>query len=209
MVLAAGGSQRLGRPKQLLPYLGKTLVEHAARTALASGAEEVIIVVGSNADAIRAKLSQLPVKIVLNRNWESGLGSSIRCGVESVSSNSSSVVIALVDQPQITPGLLRDLACRQFETGAPIVASAYDGILGVPCAFGREVFGKLCALSGEAGARELIRKSGLIVEQVSFSGGNIDVDTPEDYQRLISDFELRDPQDPFIDFSHARSPPHS
>jgi molybdenum cofactor cytidylyltransferase len=187
LILAAGASTRLGRPKQLLPYLGTTLVEHAARTAIASGADDVVIVLGAKADAVREKLVGLPIRIAFNSEWGEGMGASIRCGIQALSQDIDCVVIALCDQPHITPDLLRDLAHRQLHTGSPIVASSYDGVIGAPCAFGREMFADLMSLKGDAGARELIRNSPSPIETVAFTGGIVDVDTIDDYKKLAPD----------------------
>ncbi len=179
VVLAAGGSGRMGRAKQLLPYLGHTLVEHAARTAIASGATEVVVVVGAYADEVRQRLRKLKVRVVLNRDWESGMGSSIACGVAALSEAVDTAVIALGDQPRITPAHLRTLGTR----GREIVASSYDGVVGAPCAFARSQFPRLISLTGDQGARSLIRSEN--VETIPFEAANIDVDTPEDYQLLV------------------------
>jgi molybdenum cofactor cytidylyltransferase len=207
VILAAGASSRLGRPKQLLPYLGKTLVEHAARTAIASGAAEVIVVVGAESDAVREKLQGLPVRIVRNVDWAEGMGGSIRCGVAALQDGLECAVVALCDQPRITPDLLRELALRQIETGSRIVASSYDGVVGAPCAFGRELFADLMALQGDAGARDLIRNSAAPVETVAFSGGNVDVDTPDDYRQLVPEAERGEPGDAYRAPKDARGPP--
>ena len=184
IILAAGASTRLGRPKQLLSYKDKTLVEHVTQAALGSEASEVVIVVGFEAEAMRNKLNGLVVSIVENPEWKSGMASSIRCGLLSLRSDIKCVVIALCDQPHVTPELFRKLAVRHFETGAEIVASSYDGILGAPCAFGEPMYPSLLALAGDAGARELIRKSPTPVECVASEGGRVDVDTIEDVQAL-------------------------
>ena len=178
-MLAAGGSGRMGRAKQLLPYLGHTLVEHAARTALASGAAEVVVVVGAHAEEVRRRLRNLNVRVVLNRDWESGMGSSIACGVAALGETVEKAVIALGDQPRITPAHLHTLGTRDGE----IVASSYDGVVGAPCAFARSQFPRLLALTGDQGARSLIRSEN--VETIPFEAANIDVDTPEDYQILV------------------------
>lgn len=206
VVLAAGDSSRLGRPKQLLPYLGQTLVEHAARTALASGAAEVVVVVGAEHEAVRERLRDLPVRVVRNRDWAEGMGSSIRCGVAALGQGVEAAVIALCDQPRVTPHLLRSLAERLFETGCPIVASSYDGVVGAPCAFERARFSELLELRGDVGARALIRGSER-VETVAFSGGNVDVDTPDDYRKLIPDPETGTPRDGVREPRDARAPP--
>ncbi len=184
VLLAAGGSSRLGRPKQLLPYLGRTLVEHAARTALASAAAEVVVVVGAEARAVREALRGLRVRIVENGDWASGMGGSIARGVAALGSGTEAVVVALGDQPRITPSHLRTLAERVSED-RPIVASSYDGVAGAPCAFGRSEFGRLEALKGDQGARDLIRSGGETVEVVEFAGANVDIDTPEDVRAFV------------------------
>lgn len=203
VVLAAGGSSRFGRPKQLLPYLGRTLVEHAVRTALASGAAEVVVVVGAEGPEIRKRLQGLRVRIVTNEAWTEGMGGSIARGVAALSDAVDSTVIALADQPRITPDHLRALA-EQTQTKA-IVASSYDGILGAPCAFARGQFPRLLALKGEEGARHLIRSGNVAV--IEFAAANIDVDTPNDYQALVPEAEAAAPADPIRDPNATRGPP--
>lgn len=207
VVLAAGGSSRLGRAKQLLPYLGRTLVEHAARTALASGAAEVVVVVGAEAAAVREALRGLKVRIVVNPDWALGMGGSIAMGVAALSPGIETAVIALGDQPRITPAHLRTLAGRVFESGRPIVASTYDGVLGAPCAFARSEFERLRALSGDLGARRLVRSAGEDVESIEFAGGNVDVDTPEDYAALVPPADDEILPDLGGDPDSARAPP--
>lgn len=207
VVLAAGASARLGRPKQLLPYLGKTLIEHAVRTAIASGAAEVVVVVGAEADAVRARLHGLPVRVVRNGAWVEGMGGSIRRGVAALGETIDCAVVALCDQPKITPRLLRDLATKALASGSPIVASSYDGVLGAPCAFLREMFPSLLALEGDIGARQLIRSSGLEVETVELDGGNVDVDTAEDVRRLIPHSTVEAPVRVVADAHDPRAPP--
>ena len=201
VVLAAGGSGRMGRAKQLLPYLGHTLVEHAARTALASGASEVVVVVGARADEVRERLRGLGVRVVLNRDWERGMGGSIACGVAALGEGIERVVVALGDQPRITPAHLRTLA----ERDGPIVASSYDGVVGAPCAFARSEFPRLLALEGDEGARSLIRNQQ--VETVPFAAANLDVDTPEDYRALVPLPEGDAPPETDREPDDARGPP--
>jgi len=185
IVLAAGASTRMGRPKQLLPFIGETLIEHAVRTALNSGADDVTVVVGAEEAVVRAKLERFPVRIIFNGDWQEGMGSSIRRGVAAQAAEVTCLVISPCDQPLVTAELYRELAERQIKTQARIVASSYNGVIGAPCAFGQEMFPKLMALQGDTGARQLIRNSLLPVEIVEFAGGNLDVDTIEDYQSLV------------------------
>jgi len=203
VVLAAGGSSRLGRPKQLLPYLGRTLIEHAVRTALASGAGEVVVVLGAEAERVRERLKGLPVRIVLNRDWEAGMGGSLALGIAALSQTIESAVVALADQPRITPQHLRTLA----EKARPIAASSYDGVVGAPCAFTAEVFDRLKRLNGDAGARDIIRGNPDGVTVVEFAGANIDVDTPEDIRWLVPEPSDADPDDVQIKPKDARGPP--
>jgi len=205
VVLAAGASSRLGRPKQLLPYLGRTLIEHAVRTALASGAAEVIVVLGAEAAAVRERLQGLRVRLVTNSAWAEGMGSSIRCGVAAVRADIDSVVIALGDQPRITPDHLRALG----QAALPVVASSYDGVIGAPCAFGRALFDRLMSLSGDEGARSILRSGDHKVETIEFRGANVDVDTPADYVALVPPTVDGEPQDSENESSQTRAPPAS
>ena len=206
VLLAAGGSSRLGRAKQLLPYLGRTLVEHAARTALASGAAEVVVVVGAESAAVREALRGLRVRIVQNDAWAEGMGGSIARGVAALGEEIDAAVVALGDQPRITPAHLRTLAERVRESGKPIVASSYDGVLGAPCAFDRSEFARLRALSGDVGARHLVRSGEEPVEAVVFAGANLDVDTPEDVRLLVPEAEDA-PSEAHEEPDDARAPP--
>ncbi len=207
IVLAAGASARRRKPKQLLPYLGRTLVEHAARTALASGALEVIIVVGADAPALREELKRLPVRVIFNRDWAEGIASSIRYGMNALTPGVGCAVIALCDQPRITPGLLRDLAQRHFESGSPIVASSYDGVMGAPSAFGTDVYSELKSLKGIGGARDIIRRSVGPVEIVEFLDGNVDVEEPATIHWDLLPECTESPCDKYRDPTEARGPP--
>lgn len=168
VVLAAGAPQKGKRLNQLCPYVGGTLVEHAARTALASGAAEVIVVVGDYAEEIRRRLRRLPVRVVVNRDWKEGISSSIRCGISKLRSEPDAAVLYLCDQPHVTPRHLSSLAKRVLTAdGPPIVASSYDGVLGAPSAFAGSIFPRLLELTGPAGARQIIRSADVWVECLS------------------------------------------
>lgn len=183
VVLAAGGSSRMGEPKGLLAYEGTTLVARAARTAIDSGADEVVIVLGAETDALRSALEGLDVRIVVNAAWSEGMGGSIRTGIAGLTDAVGSAVVVLADQPRITAAHLRALAAGLAD--APIVASAYDGVAGAPCAFARSEFGRLLALDGDIGARALVRSGAEPVVTIEFEGARTDVDTPEMYRALV------------------------
>jgi|GEM_PF-455430 len=207
IVLAAGTSTGRSRPKQLLPYLGRTLVEHAARTALASGACEVVVVAGEHAPEIRCLLARLPVRVVQNREWAEGISSSIRTGLAGLRSDASAAIIALCDQPTITAAHLRALGERVLTGDTPIVASSYEGVLGAPAAFSQEMFPRLLELNGPAGARHLIRSADVHVQAITFEGANEEVEIADSFGPLLR--LHRD--DPVVerhgDASGARAPP--
>ena len=128
--MAAGGSARLGRPKQLLEYEGKPLLRRAAETALASHCRPVIVVLGAQAEACAAVLSDLPVRIVVNEGWQEGLASSIRAGLAVLERERPGVdaaILSVADQPYLTPVLLDSLIEHQRATGQKIIAAQYAG----------------------------------------------------------------------------------
>jgi molybdenum cofactor cytidylyltransferase len=183
LVLAAGGSSRLGRPKQLLPYDGGTLVGHAVRVALASDPAELVIVIGAEADSVRTALSGMPGTLVFNSNWQEGIGSSIRIGITAFSAEIECAVVVLADQPKISAEHLRRLSDAISEN-SPVAASTYAGVIGAPCAFARSEFAKLQELRGDAGARSLLRNEKSSTTTIPFEEAMVDVDTMEDYLAL-------------------------
>lgn len=183
ILLAAGASVRLGQPKQLLPYQGKTLLRHAAETAcgLPPGPRPtgVIVVLGANAEQIAPTLEGLPVTIVLADDWQEGMAASLRVGITAVADRDAALVM-LCDQPLVTTNLLAALL-EEWEPGS-IVASDYGEALGPPCVFDRAYFPELLALTGDSGARQLLKK--YPCHTVAFPGGRADVDTWEDASRF-------------------------
>ena len=213
VVLAAGGSSRLGRPKQLVRWRGRTLLRRAAETAVASvreagasvreagasvghparsaavAAGPVVVVLGAHARQMRSELEGLPVRVVVNRRWRDGIAGSLQTGVRAVRAASGrggpgAVLFVTCDQPYVTPRLLRSLVQR-FRRGAPIVACAYAGTLGVPALFDRTFFGELASLEGDAGATRLIERHRDVVRVVAFERGAADVDSPGDVDSLL------------------------
>jgi molybdenum cofactor cytidylyltransferase len=187
LILAAGASTRMGQPKQLLPYRGRTLLRHAAETAVATGCGPVVLVTGALHEALAAEVAGLPVRAVHNSEWETGMASSIRAGLAAVQdAQPSAVLIMLSDQPLVTPELLRQLVAQQQQTHAPVVAAAYGDTLGVPAIFDHTQFSALSQLQGAQGANRLIAGLDAAVGRVAFPAGLLDVDTPEQYAALLA-----------------------
>ena len=184
IILAAGASQRMGRPKQLLRLEGKSLVVRAAEAALASRAWPVIVVLGAGAERIRPELARLPVLAVENPSWPEGLASSIRAGLASLQQFSRQVegaVIALCDQPAFSSAAIGRLVAAQEQGGRSIVAARYGGRAGVPALFLRRHFPALGALTGDEGARHLLTRWPDEVATVDLPELAVDLDTPADY----------------------------
>jgi len=187
ILLAAGGSSRLGRPKQLLVYEGQPLLRRAAETALASQCQPVIVVLGAEAEACRVALQGLPVRIVVNSNWQEGLASSIRAGIAVLEKENSFIagaILSVADQPHLTAPLLNCLMVQQQATGKKIIAAHYAGVPGPPALFDLSFFAQLKTLHGDEGARRVLQENPGEVAFVPFPEGSLDVDTAGDYEKL-------------------------
>lgn len=186
LLLAAGASTRMGRPKQLLSYHGRTLLRHAAETAVAAGCAPIVLVTGALHAELLAEIVGLPILAERNPDWETGMASSIRAGLAAVAAAAPrAVLVMLTDQPLVTPELLRQLIVQQQATQAPIVAAAYGETLGVPAIFDKSLLPELLELQGAQGAGRLIARLGTAVGQVAFPAGLLDVDTPAQYTALL------------------------
>jgi molybdenum cofactor cytidylyltransferase len=189
VILAAGSSSRMGRPKQLLRFGGETLLRRAALAALEAGCEPVVVVTGAHAEQTRGELRGLGVLEVENLRWETGMGSSVRAGVEALleaQAEAAAVVLMLCDQPLVNADVIAALVAAHRETGRETVASQYGESYGVPALFGRTLFDELTRLEGHAGAKQVIKRHASQAHLVPFPGGELDVDTPDDFSRLLS-----------------------
>ncbi|OGX82616.1 hypothetical protein BEN47_04370 [Hymenobacter lapidarius] len=188
LLLAAGASTRMGRPKQLLPYRGRTLLRHAAETAVATGCGPLVLVTGALHEALAAEVADLPFRVVHNPDWQSGMASSLQAGLAAVAAaRPTGFLIMLSDQPLVTPELLLQLLALQRQSQAPIVAAAYGNTLGVPAVFDQSLLPALHRLQGAQGANRLIAELGAAVGRISFPEGLLDVDTPEQYAALLAE----------------------
>jgi molybdenum cofactor cytidylyltransferase len=186
VVLAAGGSERMGQPKQLLPLGGQPMVCRVTERVCAAGLAQVVVVVGAHADAVSQALGNLAVEIVVNRAWAGGLSTSLRAGVGALRSEIQAAIVVLADQPALAPSLLRALVARYQATGALIVAPFYQGQRGNPMLFDRMLFPELSAIEGDRGGRELLARYRDQLERVEIDDPAllIDVDTLQDYERI-------------------------
>ena len=190
VVLAAGMSSRLGSPKQLLAYQGKSLLQHAVNMALQTTMRPVVIVVGANSDLVKKEIEGMEVVVVNNLAWQEGMASSLRCGlaaVQKMNGDANGIIFMVCDQPYVSTSLLNDLINKQRETGKPIVASNYGEAIGPPVLFYENIFQELLQLKGDTGARKIIQQHGDEVAAVLFPKGRIDIDTLADYDALQKD----------------------
>ena len=188
IILAAGSSSRMGRPKQLLPYNGKSLLEHAVDTANDADANPVIVVLGANAALLEKEIDEKKVRIAENKEWKEGMASSVRCGITTllhIAPAVDAVIIMVCDQPFVSSSLLNDLIAVQKNTGKPIVSSQYENAIGPPALFHKSIFPELMKLKGDAGARKIMEQRSNDVATVLFKKGDIDIDTEADYKSLL------------------------
>jgi molybdenum cofactor cytidylyltransferase len=199
IILAAGRSSRLGRPKQLLPLAGEPIIRHTVRRVLASTLDEVVVVIGDDADAVRDALEGLPVRLVVNPRAAEGQSTSVVTGISSLLEASETepereteaVVILLGDQPTIDPTVIDAVIQQWRESNSPVAAARYRDILGSPVLFASPLFPELLRLQGDIGAREIVRAkrdTGELATVTIDRPAPQDVDTDEDYQRLLESF---------------------
>jgi len=188
LLLAAGSSSRLARPKQLLPYQGQTLLRHAAQLAVASPCRPLVLVTGALHDELLPEIDGLPFRVVRNDSWADGMGGSIAAGLAELETAAEgpqvdAVIVILCDQPLLTEEVIGQLIVQFQATGQQVVASAYAGTQGVPALFSRAIFPQLLALRGASGARELLQQYAHL-PTIDFPGGATDVDTEAQYAAL-------------------------
>ena len=189
VVLAAGRSSRLGRPKQLLPLGGEALLRHTLRATLASSLDEVVVVLGHEADAVRAAIADLPVRSVFNPDFARGQSTSVRAGLEALSPETEAAVFLLGDQPGIDPDLITALIAAWRASDAPVVAPRYTDGVGNPVLFDRRVFPNLLTLEGDQGAKPIVRdfqRKGLLETVAIPYASPPDVDTEADYAAILA-----------------------
>jgi molybdenum cofactor cytidylyltransferase len=186
LVLAAGGSRRLGEPKQLLPYGPGTLLDHTLETARASGFDQLIVALGGSSDEVRGRVDLSGAEVVDNPDYGQGCSSSIASGLSAVDPRSGVLVLMLGDQPGVTAATVRALISGRGE-GTPLAVCRYDDGRGHPLAFGRSLFGELGELHGDKAVWKLLDRHAADVVEVRIPGPiPPDVDTRADYEAIVA-----------------------
>jgi molybdenum cofactor cytidylyltransferase len=192
ILLAAGLSARLGKPKQLLIYKGKTLLAHSLQIAIETQLQPIVTVLGANLDTLIESIEPTNTTFVINQEWSEGMASSIRCGMEEllkIAPSIAGVIIMVCDQPYVTTKLLTDLVEKHEHSSKPIIASRYNNNMGTPALFDKTIFALLLSLKGDSGAKKIMKSNPDWVETVDFPFGEIDIDTSLDYELLMKDFK--------------------
>ena len=189
VILAAGESSRFGAVKQLVQFGGTTLVRRIVDAAREATCSPIVAVTGSENEKVSAELRSTTALVVENSEWRRGIGSSIRAGVNAIIdgvANVDAIVLLVCDQPFVDAHVIRKLIALHYETRKPIVAARYANTLGVPALFGSFCFDELLALNEESGAKSIILRERSRVAEFAFPDGKIDIDTPNDYEKLAS-----------------------
>lgn len=189
IILAAGASRRMQEPKQLLEFEGKTFLRRAALAAIESVCKPVVIVLGANFEKTKAEIKDLPVEICFNENWESGLSSSIKTGIENlleIEPDISAAMMTLADQPFVTAHHINRFAEKFYQSKSAMIAAEYNDTIGVPALFAREVFDDFFELSGDKGAKLILEKRREALETIELPEAAFDIDTPQDLLIMIS-----------------------
>ena len=185
LVLAAGGSRRLGRPKQLLPYAGATLLDHTVATARACEFDQLIVALGGESEKVRSRVNLAGADVVVNPGFGAGCSSSIAVAMEALDPATTTLVLVLGDQPGVLPATVRVLLAARGD--APIAVCRYADGRGHPFAFGREVFDDLRDLHGDKAVWRMLDERAGDVEEVPMAGRvPLDVDTWADYEAVVA-----------------------
>ncbi|MGV0005291.1 MAG: nucleotidyltransferase family protein [Candidatus Porifericomitaceae bacterium WSBS_2022_MAG_OTU9] len=184
IILAAGESSRFGSPKQLADWQDNNLLQHAINITKSLFDKNIIVVLGANARLIQPRLNEGEITIETNNDWQSGISSSIRAGIKALPEDTKAVIILLCDQPLINKSSLKKLIDLWQQRSNSIVASEYQGTLGVPAIFPAAFFSQLESLQGDKGAKQLLMSMKEQVLTISIPEASIDIDTQNDFNHL-------------------------
>ena len=189
IILAAGQSTRLGRPKQLLDICGKTVIRRVAESAVSSPLDVSIVVIGNAADEVRYELAGLDIATVVNPDYATGQSTSMRAGLRALPDDIDAALILLGDQPAMTPTIIGAVFGAYIESGAAIVQARYQGVIGHPVLFDRSLFDELDSVEGDRGARQVIARHPDLVQFADMDqDAPLDIDTESDYERVLCQF---------------------
>lgn len=186
VVLAAGGSTRLGRPKQLLTRDGETLVHRAARLALASGAARVRVIVGAQADDVLAAVRDLPVECLVNPRWNEGLAGSVRVAVDALAAHDHATLLLTCDQPALDLVHVQALLAAARAAPAGSAATRFGDRVGVPAVVAPAVLRAARTVQGDRGLRDVLNATGAGVIACDAPDLGVDIDTPGDVAEAVS-----------------------
>jgi len=188
VIIAAGSSSRMGKTKQLLPFGKTTLLGQVIKNAKESALDEIIIVLGHKADKICQALDFSRTKIVINKKYSEGQSTSLIKGLENISQSCDSAMFILGDQPLVTAPIINTLINAAETSDAPIIIPYYQDKRGNPVTLARKMFHRLKSLSSDTGARVLFDeyKNSILKVQIPDKGILIDVDTMDDYKRVMT-----------------------
>jgi molybdenum cofactor cytidylyltransferase len=189
VVLAAGGSSRMGEVKQLLPVDGRPMVRRAVEAVCNAGLAQVVVVVGASAPAVTAALDGLEIDVVRNDDWAEGMSTSLRAGLAALGPEVGAAFVVLADQPGLSGDLLRLLLSRYRTSRAPIIVPYYQGQRGNPVLFDRCLFAELAGVEGDRGGRLVVERHADRVEVVDVDDAAVvrDVDTRQDYAEIAEE----------------------
>ena len=156
--------------------------------AVDAALKPIVIVIGANADIINNEIEESHANIVINETWKEGMASSIRAGLIKMlelEPTINSVIMMVCDQPYVTVQLLQNLIAQHNETGKLIIASRYKNNLGTPALFDAGIFNEMMQLKGDTGAKKIVTNHPEWVAAIDFPMGDIDIDTEEDYKKLL------------------------
>lgn len=185
LILAAGTSSRMGKIKQVLPYKETSILGKVIENTLASEANDVYVVLGANASIIKEEIKEYSVKYIINKNYNLGLSASIVCGIKELS-NYDAVLICLADQPKIDTVYFNRMISLFKKNKEKIITSRYTNFNGVPAIFPKYFYTELLKIEGDKGAKKLLNSKLNFIKSMNFSEKLMDIDTPEDYQKLIT-----------------------
>ena len=188
LLLAAGSSSRMGQPKMMLPYKNSTLLQHIIDEVKIIKNTTLLVVTGCYHTLIEQSLLPQQIPLIKNEQWQAGMGSSIQTGMVYLLQHypaATNVLILVCDQPFITTDLVQEMLAAKESKSKGIIACTYDGAIGTPVLFDKKYFNQLLLLHGTSGAKKLVQQFEADRATVNFPAGIMDIDTPEDYGKLL------------------------